>query len=183
MPKITAIEESGHEPRPPNCSEWFLKFGPIDILGQIFVCSGGAVLCTVGCLTASLSSGISPRLWQPEMSARVDRCAPTGKSPRVESQGSRACPGNEHSTLPSGGRCCRTTSVRVEGWLHPGPPPRVPLETEDSYCSLRGCLEEESQRWCCLHGILMEFTEAEKGNSLWSGRTPTQAQKWERQGR
>lgn len=46
MPKITAIGDSGHEPRPSNYSTGFLKFGTVDIWGQI-VFGLGELFCAL----------------------------------------------------------------------------------------------------------------------------------------
>lgn len=55
-----------------------LNLGTTDIGGGTILCRGG-ILCTVGCLVASLSSlpqtpGATPLLWQPKMTPEIAKC-------------------------------------------------------------------------------------------------------------
>lgn len=114
MLKITVMQESGHEPRLSNCRRGFLKFGTVDIWDQIILCFGEAILCTLGYLTASLTSSTSPDCGNPNCLHTLDRCAPRGKLLLVESWCSRTCPGNHgHSMRPSQWWCCSTVSTLV----------------------------------------------------------------------
>lgn len=146
--KITVMQESGHEPRLSNCRRGFLKFGTVDIWDQIILCFGEAILCTLGYLTASLTSSTSPDCGNPNCLHTLTD-VPQEANHRWWKAGALELFLVTMDTpcgLPSGGAAVLCPRLCVwEGGQGIGPS-RVLLEAEDQGHSLSGAVRKRNCR-------------------------------------